>query len=123
MLFSVEQAFVGRDEKRAPLKMPAWEANRSPKETQTRPCYESRRDRGYLKWTVIVLLRAHSCLTIMQMSALTERAGNSVIKILLFYKLSASKCNCYTHMLQLSLPLTLSNGNSMSGVQFREYQS
>ena len=26
MLFSVEQAFVGRDEKRAPLKMPAWEA-------------------------------------------------------------------------------------------------
>ena len=27
MLSSVEQAFVGRDEKRAPLKMPAWEAN------------------------------------------------------------------------------------------------
>ena len=27
MLFSVEQAFVGRDEKRAPLKAPAWEAN------------------------------------------------------------------------------------------------
>ena len=26
MLSSVEQAFVGRDEKRAPLKMPAWEA-------------------------------------------------------------------------------------------------
>ena len=26
MLFLVEQAFVGRDEKRAPLKMPAWEA-------------------------------------------------------------------------------------------------
>ena len=26
MLFSVEQAFVGRDEKRAPLKTPAWEA-------------------------------------------------------------------------------------------------
>ena len=26
MLFSVEQAFVGRDEKRAPLKMFAWEA-------------------------------------------------------------------------------------------------
>ena len=26
MLFSVEQAFVGRDEKRAPLKMLAWEA-------------------------------------------------------------------------------------------------
>ena len=25
MLFSVEQAFVGRDEKRAPLKTPAWE--------------------------------------------------------------------------------------------------
>ena len=27
MLFSVEQAFVGRDEKRAPLKMPEWEAS------------------------------------------------------------------------------------------------
>ena len=26
MLFSVEQAFVGEDEKRAPLKTPAWEA-------------------------------------------------------------------------------------------------
>ena len=26
MLFSVEQAFVGRDEKQAPLKTPAWEA-------------------------------------------------------------------------------------------------
>ena len=26
MLFSVEQAFVGREEIRAPLKMPAWEA-------------------------------------------------------------------------------------------------
>ena len=27
MLFSIEQAFAGRDEKRAPLKTPAWEAN------------------------------------------------------------------------------------------------
>ena len=26
MLSSVEQAFVGRDEKPSPLKMPAWEA-------------------------------------------------------------------------------------------------
>ena len=26
MLYSVEQAFVGRDERRAPPKMPAWEA-------------------------------------------------------------------------------------------------
>ena len=26
MLFSVEQAFVGRNEKRAPLKTPTWEA-------------------------------------------------------------------------------------------------
>ena len=26
MLSSVEQAFLGRDEKRAPLKTPAWEA-------------------------------------------------------------------------------------------------
>ena len=29
MLPSVEQAFVGRDEKRAPLKTPAWEAKLS----------------------------------------------------------------------------------------------
>ena len=29
MLFSVEQAFVGREEIRAPLKTPAWEASRS----------------------------------------------------------------------------------------------
>ena len=27
MLSSVEQAFVGRDERRAPLKTPAWEAS------------------------------------------------------------------------------------------------
>ena len=27
MLFSVEQAFVGREEIEAPLKMPAWEAS------------------------------------------------------------------------------------------------
>ena len=27
MMFSVEQAFVGRDEKRAPLKTPTWEAS------------------------------------------------------------------------------------------------
>ena len=27
MLSSVEQAFLGRDEKRAPLKTPAWEAS------------------------------------------------------------------------------------------------
>ena len=27
MLFPVEQAFVGRDEKRAPLKTPSWEAS------------------------------------------------------------------------------------------------
>ena len=27
-MFSVEQAFVGRDEKRAPLKTPAWEATK-----------------------------------------------------------------------------------------------
>ena len=30
MLFTVEQAFVGRDEKRAPIKMPAWEAKLFP---------------------------------------------------------------------------------------------
>ena len=30
MLFSVEQAFVGRDEIRAPQKTPAWEAISSP---------------------------------------------------------------------------------------------
>ena len=27
MLFSIEQAFVGRDEIQAPLKIPVWEAN------------------------------------------------------------------------------------------------
>ena len=30
MLSSVEQAFVGREEIRAPLKTPAWEANCNP---------------------------------------------------------------------------------------------
>ena len=30
MLFSVEQAFVGREEIRAPLKTPAWEATSTP---------------------------------------------------------------------------------------------
>ena len=30
MLSSIEQAFVGRDEKRAPLEMPAWEAKFKP---------------------------------------------------------------------------------------------
>ena len=30
MLSSVEQAFVGRDEKRAPIKTPAWEASYNP---------------------------------------------------------------------------------------------
>ena len=29
MLFSVEQAFVGRNEKRTALKTPAWETNRN----------------------------------------------------------------------------------------------
>ena len=29
MLFSVEQAFVGRDERRAPLETPMWEARLS----------------------------------------------------------------------------------------------
>ena len=35
MLFSVEQAFVGREEIRAPLKTPAWEATETP-DTQAR---------------------------------------------------------------------------------------
>ena len=30
MLFSVEQAFVGRDEKRTPLETPAWEGKVGP---------------------------------------------------------------------------------------------
>ena len=34
MLFSVEQAFVGRDEKRAPLKRPAWEATKYHQENE-----------------------------------------------------------------------------------------
>ena len=32
MLFSVEQAFVGKDEKRTPLKTPTWEAKESPED-------------------------------------------------------------------------------------------
>ena len=40
-MFSVEQAFVGRDEKRAPLKTPAWEAMISDdKCISKRPNYE-----------------------------------------------------------------------------------
>ena len=35
MLFLVEQAFVGRDEKRAPLKTPAWEATLRPEQMRT----------------------------------------------------------------------------------------
>ena len=35
MLFSVEQAFVGREEIRAPLKTPAWEASKSPTQSLT----------------------------------------------------------------------------------------
>ena len=38
MLSSVEQAFVGRDEKRAPLKTTAWEATL----TGTRPAESSK---------------------------------------------------------------------------------
>ena len=38
MLFSVEQAFVGREEIRAPLKMPAWEARWNPTLGQYQPC-------------------------------------------------------------------------------------
>ena len=34
MLFSVEQAFVGREEIRAPLKTPAWEATLAPETTK-----------------------------------------------------------------------------------------
>ena len=41
MLFSVEQAFVGRDEKRALLKMPAWEANFPSARFNTSPLSES----------------------------------------------------------------------------------
>ena len=36
MLSSVEQAFVGRDEKRAPLKTPAWEASSNLKRDRVR---------------------------------------------------------------------------------------
>ena len=35
MLSSVEQAFVGREEKRAPLKTPAWEASKTLAKTQS----------------------------------------------------------------------------------------
>ena len=40
MLSSVEQAFVGRDEKRAPLKTPAWEA-RDEYEAEVKFCISS----------------------------------------------------------------------------------
>ena len=36
MLSSVEQAFMGRDEKRAPLKTPAWEAMHKPEHSKNR---------------------------------------------------------------------------------------
>ena len=42
MLFSVEQAFVGRDETRAPLKMPAWEASGRQVLSKTLPLHPSR---------------------------------------------------------------------------------
>ena len=35
MLFSVEQAFVGREEIRAPLKTPAWEAKKNSADTKS----------------------------------------------------------------------------------------
>ena len=47
MLFSVEQAFVGRDERRAPLKTPVWEA-------RTEPAQENSR---YFATTLLVSLR------------------------------------------------------------------
>ena len=37
MLFSVEQAFVGREEIRAPLKTPAWEATPKQKNSDLFP--------------------------------------------------------------------------------------
>ena len=38
MLSSVEQAFVGRDEERAPLETPAWEAKGLPEVVKTAEC-------------------------------------------------------------------------------------
>ena len=38
MLSSVEQAFVGRDDKRAPLETPAWEAKGLPEVVKTVEC-------------------------------------------------------------------------------------
>ena len=40
MLFSVEQAFVGREEIRAPLKTPAWEANVLSSRKKLKKCSE-----------------------------------------------------------------------------------
>ena len=45
MLFSVEQAFVGREEIRAPLKKPAWEAMAYTKRLLLRPHPQSLRYR------------------------------------------------------------------------------
>ena len=41
MLFLVEQAFEGRDEKRAPLKMPAWEAISKVVLREIKYCFQS----------------------------------------------------------------------------------
>ena len=40
MLFPVEQAFVWRDEKRAPLKTPAWEASYSSAQAVPTPYFQ-----------------------------------------------------------------------------------
>ena len=41
MLFSVEQAFVGRDEKRAPLKTPAWETRANARYLKSNSCVQA----------------------------------------------------------------------------------
>ena len=48
MLFSVEQAFVGREEIRAPLKTPAWEASVWAPLRRNVPCGAQPRSQGSL---------------------------------------------------------------------------
>ena len=67
MLFSVEQAFVGRDEKRAPLKTPAWEATLRPEQMRT--------DASVLDWNFRVLFPNKSSSKISKIMPIVSPSG------------------------------------------------
>ena len=67
MLFSVEQAFVGRDEKRAPLKTPAWEATLRPEQMRT--------DASVLDWNFRVLFPNKSSPKISKIMPIVSPSG------------------------------------------------